>query len=111
MNDQNTATANRLKTANPNVKHAGDHHRVNLKCQQQPEQREVGDEKMIDDGDEAGARQSRYQRAVKRLRDEQRHERRGEHPRQVAHAAGDAHLVAQRAEHVISRKQREEIGK
>ena len=56
------------------------------------------------------ARQPRHQRAVERLRDEQRHEGRGEQPRQRVHAAGDAHLVAQRPQHVIAREQREEIG-
>jgi hypothetical protein len=82
-----------------------------LQRQQQPKQGEVGDEKVVDDRDEPRARQFRHQRAIERLRDEQGHECGGEHPRQVTHSARDGHLIAQRAQYVISRKQHEKISK
>ena len=110
MNDQNTATANRLKTLthtkNTRATHTGSMSRVS----EQPEQREVGDEELVDDGDEAAARQPRHQRAVQRLQHQQRHEGGGEEPGQRLRAAGDGHLVAQRPQHVVRGEQREEIG-
>src|SRR5450756_2548375 len=78
MNDQNTATANRLNT--------------------------------LTQTKNTRARQLCHQRTVERLSYKQRHEGSGEQPRQVPDAAGDAHLVAKRPEHVIAGKEREEIG-
>ena len=55
MNDQNTATENRLNTATHHVKHPCDQCRVDLQSKKQPKQSQVGDEKMIDRGNETGA--------------------------------------------------------
>lgn len=54
---------------------------------------------------------ARHQRAIQRLRREQRDEGHGEKPWQRPDTAGNAHLVAQRPQHVIARQQREEIRK
>ena len=64
-----------VEHADPDEEHARHDHRRDAERQQQPEQRQIDDEEVIDDGNEARARQLRHQRAVKRLRDEQRHER------------------------------------
>ena len=96
--------------ADPDEEDARHHHRRDAEGQQQPEQREIGDEEMIDDGDEPGARQLRHQGAVERLHHEQSHKGGGEHPRQGLDAAGDAHPVAQRPQDVVARQQHEEIG-
>ena len=52
---------------------------------------------------------SEQQEEAERLRQEQRHEGCREHPRQRLDAAGDAHLVPQRPEHVVAGEQHEEI--
>ncbi len=65
---------------------------------------------MIDQRNEAAARQARHHGAIERHGREHDEEGRGEQPLQIAHAAGDAHLVAQRAQHVIAGEQAEEIG-
>ena len=83
MNDQNTATANRLKTLTQTKNTRATITGSIAERQQHPEQRQVGDEEVVDDRDEAGARQPRHQRAVERLGGQQRHEGRGEQPRQV----------------------------
>ena len=64
---------------------------------------------MVDDGNKPDPRQPRHQRAVERLCDEQADKRGGEQPWQVFDAAGDAHLIAQRTQHIVAGKQREEI--
>ena len=103
MNDQNTATANRLKTPTQ-MKKTRATVTARRRAQRQPKRPQVGGEEVIDDGDEARARQPRHQRAVDRLRDQQRREDRGEEPRQRAESAGDRHLVAQRPQHVVARR-------
>ena len=52
---------------------------------------------------------ARHQRAVERHRGQHDDEGGGEEPLQVLHAAGDAHLVAQRPQDVIAREQAEEV--
>ena len=99
-----------IEHADPDKKYARDDRGLDAERQQQPEQRQIGDKEMIDDGNEARARQFRHQRTVERLRDQQGDEGGGKQPRQVLDAAGDAHLVAQRPQHVIAGEQREEIG-
>ena len=71
MNDQNTATANRLNTLTQTKKTRATAHRLDAERQQQPEEREVGGEEVVDDGMKRRARQPRHQRAVDRLRHEQ----------------------------------------
>src|SRR3974377_2608950 len=65
---------------------------------------------MIDDRKKTRARQSSYQLAINRLRDDHGEKGRRKQPGQISHAAGNAHLVAQRPQYVISGKKREEIG-
>ena len=83
MNDQNTATANRLNTLTQTKNTRATIDRLDAERQQQPEQREIDDEEVIDDRNEPRARQPRHQRAVERLRDQQRDEGGGEQPRQA----------------------------
>ena len=68
MNDQNTATANRLNTLTQTKNTRATATGSIAERQQQPEEREVGDEEVVDDGDEAAPRQPRDERAVDRLR-------------------------------------------
>ena len=70
----------------------------------------MGDEEVVDQRNEAAARDARDHRAEYRHHGEHHEKSGGEQPGQVAHAAGDAHLVAHRAQHVIGRKQEKEIG-
>ena len=86
-----------VEDADPDEEGARDLDRGDVQREEQPEECQVGDEEVIDEGNEARARQARDERAIERLGQEQHDERRGEHPGQVAHAACDAHLVAQRA--------------
>ena len=71
MNDQNTETANRLKTLTQTKNTRATIDRLDAEREQQPEDREVRDEEVVDERDEARARQPRDQRAVERLRGEQ----------------------------------------
>jgi hypothetical protein len=87
MNDQNTATTNKDKDADPDKEHARDDHRRDVEHQQQPEEREIGDEEMIDQRNEARPRELCHQRAVERLRDDERNEGRRKQPRQISDAA------------------------
>ncbi len=96
--------------ADPDEEHARHDFALDAERQQQPENRQIGDKKMVDDRDEAPPRQARHQRAVDRHRGEHGEEGRGEQPLQVAHPARHAHLVAQRPQHVIAGEQAEEIG-
>ena len=64
---------------------------------------------MVDDGNKLDPRQSRHQRAVEWLRDQQAEKRGGKEPRQVLDATGDAHLVAQRTQDIVAGKQCKEI--
>ena len=57
MNDQNTATANRLNTLTQTKNTRATATGVDVERQQQPEQREIGDEEMVDDGMKRRARQ------------------------------------------------------
>src|SRR5260221_9462207 len=96
-----------VEHADPDKKYPCDDHLFYVENQQHPEQNQVGDEEMVDDGNKPDPRQSRHQRTVERLRDEQAEKRGREQPRQVFHATGHAHLVAQRTQHIVAGKQRE----
>src|SRR5262249_25301376 len=80
MNDQNNATANKLNTLTQTKKTRATITVANASGQQQPEQGQVGDEKVVDHGNEARPRHSGDQRTIERLRHEQRHEGSSEHP-------------------------------
>ena len=99
-----------IEDADPDEEHTRNDDGRDAEREEEPEQRDIGDEEMINDRYKACARQLRDQCAVKRLRDNQCDEGRGERPRQGLDAAGDAHLVAQRPQHVIAGEQRKEIG-
>ena len=49
-------------------------------------------------------RQPRHQRGERRIDRDHADQRAGEQPRQIFHAAGDAHLVADRPENIIGDK-------
>ena len=102
MNDQNTETANSTKTLIQTKNTRATVCRSTPSVEQQPEDRQVDDEEVIDERDEAPARQPRHQRAVDRHGGEHDDEGGGEKPLQVPHAARDAHLVAQRPQDVIA---------
>ena len=82
---------------------------ADVERQEQPEDCDVGDEEVVDERDELASRQARDHRAEGGHRREHHHEGRGEQMLQVAHAARDPHLVAQRPQHVIASEQAEEI--
>ena len=110
MNDQNTATANRLNTLTQTKNTRATI--TSADAQRQAAARTAPDWRRRSDrrSEMKRARGSlRHQRAIERLRDQQRHEGGGEEPRQVTDAAGDAHLVAQRPQHVVAGEEREEI--
>ena len=100
-----------VEHADPDKEYPRDDHLLDVEGQHHPEQDQVGDEEMIDHGNEPDPRQPRHQLAIERLGEQQAEKGGGEQPGQVFDATGDAHLVAQRTQHVVAGKQREEIGK
>src|SRR6185436_8866741 len=95
--------------ADPDEEHPCHSLPLDVEGEQQPEDRQVGDEEVVDERDEAAARDAGDERAVERHRREHHEERRREKPLQVLHAARDAHLVSQRPQDVVAREQAEEI--
>jgi len=105
MNDQEHRHRKQVEYADPDKKCACYDHLFYVESQQHPEQNQVGDEEMVDDGNKLDPRQPGHQRAVERLCDEQAEKRSGKEPRQVFDTTGDAHLIAQRTQHVVAGKQ------
>ena len=99
-----------VEDADPDEEHACDLDLGDIQAEQQPEDRDVGDEEVVDERDEPPPRQPRHHGAEQRHRGQHRDEGRGEQPLQVAHPARDAHLVAQRPQHVVAGEQAEEVG-
>ena len=99
-----------VEHADPHEEHPRDMSLADVERQQQPEDRDIGDEKMVNERDKAPARQAGDHGAEYRHHGEHDEEGRREQPRQVAHAARDAHFVAQRPQDVVAREQAEKIG-
>src|SRR5690606_21556561 len=76
---------------------------------QDEETDEVQNEEAIGDGNEAAARQARYESRIERMQDQRADKSAGEEKGEVLHAARQSHLVADRAQDVIGGEDQEEI--
>ena len=99
-----------IEDADPDEEHPCDELAVDAEFEEQPEDGQIGDEKVVDERDEAPPRQPRDERAVAGHGREHGDEGGGEEPLQVLDAARHAHLVAQRPQDVIRGEQAEEVG-
>jgi hypothetical protein len=99
-----------VEDADPDEENARDMQLADVQREQHPEDRDVGDEEVVHEWNEPPARQAGHDGAEQRDRGEHHREGGGEQPLKIAHAARDAHLVAQRPQHVIAGEQAEEIG-
>ncbi len=98
-----------VEYADPDEENTGDFDTRNAEPQQQPEDGDVGCEEVIDERDEALARQTRHDGAKQRDRGKHHDEGGAEEPVQVLHAPGNAHLITQRPQYIIGGQQAEEI--
>ena len=98
-----------VEHAGPDKERARGQGLVPVDLKQQVEQQQVDREEAIDHRQQGAAREARGAPAEQRHRRQHDDKGAGEHPRQVLHAAGNAHLVTQRAQDVIAAQQQEKI--
>ena len=79
------------------------------KCSAAPNSKMVTGEEAVGQRNELPARQQLHQRRERHVQHQHDDQRAGEQPGQIVHAAGDAHLVADRPQDVVGREHREDV--